>query len=96
MVMKALLVSYNLKNSNINQKTTLQQTLYGYTDHSNGGRYKYQRKGLLSKCLSIKLNRGVFIIYIKDRNKILPILKKNKASLKIIPIEIPDTMLRKT
>lgn len=94
--MKALLVSYNLKNANINQKTTLQQTLYGYTDHSNGGRYKYQRKGLLSKYSSIKLNRGVFIICIKDRNNILPVLKKNKASLKTIPIEIPDSMLSKT
>lgn len=94
--MKALLVSYNLKNANINQKTTLQQTLYGYTDHSNGGRYKYQRKGLLSKCPSIKLNRGVFIICTKDKKSILPILKKNKASLKIIPIEIPDSIFQKT
>jgi len=90
--MEALLVSYSLKNANINQKTNLQQTLYGYTDYSNGGRYKYQRKGLLSKYSSIKLNRGVFIIAIKDKNPILSILKKNKASLKTIPIKIPDSM----
>jgi len=93
--MKALLISYNLKNANINQKTTLQQALYGYIDHSNGGRYKYQRKGLLSKYPSIKLNRGVFIIRVKDKKDILPILKKNKASLKIIPISIPNSMLKK-
>ena len=93
--MRALLVSYNLKNASINQKTTLQQTLYGYTDHSKGGRYKYQRKGLLSECPSIKLNRGVFIIRVKDKKDILPVLKKNKASLRIIPINIPDFMLKK-
>ena len=93
--MKALLVSYNLKNSNINQKTNLQQVLYGYVDHSNGGRYKYQRKGLLSKYPSIKLNRGVFIISIKDIDSILPILKKNKASIKTIQIVIPDSILKK-
>ena len=93
--MEALLVSYNLKNANINQKTTLQQALYGYTDYSNGGRYKYQRKGLLSKYPSIKLNRGVFIISIKDKNEILPILKKNKASLKTILVKIQDSMLKK-
>jgi len=94
--MKALLVSYDLKNANINQRTNLHQTLYDYTDYSNGGRYKYRRKGLLSKYPSIKLNRSVFIISIKDKNNILPVLKKNKASLKTIPIEIPDPMLRKT
>jgi len=93
--MKALLVSYSLKNANINQKTTLQQVLYGYIDHSNGGRYKYQRMGLLSNYPSIKLNRGVFIIKIKDKNNILPILKKNKASLKIIPIDISISMFKK-
>jgi len=94
--MEALLVSYNLKNANINQRTSLQQTLYGYTDYSNGGRYKYQRNGLLSKYPSIKLNRGVFIVAIKDKNPILSVLKKNKASLKTIPIKIPDSMFRRT
>ena len=93
--MEALLVSYSLENANINQKTKLQQTLYGYIDHSNGGRYKYQRKGLLSKYPSIKLNRGVFIIRTKDKNKILPILKKNKAYLKTISIKISDSILPK-
>lgn len=91
--MEALLVSYDLKNTNINQRTNLHQTLYDYTDYSNGGQYKYQRKGLLSKYPSLKLNRGVFIISQKDKGKILPILRKNKASLKIIPIEIPRSLL---
>jgi hypothetical protein len=94
--MKALLVSYNLKKANINQKTTLHQTLYGYTDHSNGGRYKYRRDGLLSKYPSIKLNRGVFIIGLNDKGKIMPVLKKNKASISELIIDIPETMLKKS
>lgn len=93
--MKALLVSYDLKNANINQKTTLHQTLYGYIDHSNGGRYKYEREGLLKKYHSIKLNRGVFIIDLKDKDKILTILRKNKASIKMFVVEIPKSILRK-
>ncbi len=93
--MKALLISYNLKKASINQKTILQQTLYGYTDHSNGGRYKYERRGLLDKIGSIKLNRGVFIINLEDKGKILPILKKNKATTRTLIVEIPKSELRK-
>lgn len=94
--MKALLVSYNLKNASIGQKTVLQQKLYGYKDHSNGGRYTYERQGLLNKIGSIKLNRGVFIINLEDKNKILPILNKNKATIRTLIVEISKSELRKT
>lgn len=93
--MKALLVSYSLKNSNINEKTNLHRILYGYTDHSNNGSHKYERKGLLDKCLCIKLNRGVFIIDLKDKNRIMPLLKKNKAALNTLTITIPKTRFKK-
>ena len=93
--MKALLVSYNLKKASINQKTTLQQVLYGYTDHSNGGRYKYERQGLLDKIGSIKLNRGVFIINLEDKTKILSILKKNRAAIRTLIVEISKSELKK-
>ncbi len=93
--MKALLVSYNLKKASISQKTILQQTLYGYTDHSNGGRYTYERQGLLDRLGCIRLNRGVFIINLADRRKILPILKKNNATPQTLIVEIPKSKLRK-
>ncbi len=91
--MKSLLVSYTLKKANINQKTNLHRSLYGYTDHSNKGSHKYEREGLLNKYPSIKLNRGVFIINIKDKSKVIPILKNNKASIKTLIIDIPISML---
>lgn len=93
--MEALLVSYNLNKASINQKTTLQQILYGYTDYSNAGRYKYVRHGLLNKINSIKLNRGVFIINLADKNKILPILKKNKALIQTFIVDVPKSKLKK-
>lgn len=93
--MKALLVSYNLKSASQGQKTAIQQTLYGYTDYSNGGRYKYERQGLLDKIGSIKLNRGVFIINLGDKAKILPTLKKNKATIRTLIVEIPKLELKK-
>ena len=93
--MKALLISYDLKSANINQKTTLHQTLYGYTDHSNSGKYKYKREGLLNKYPCIKLNRGVFIIDNNYKNKILPILKKNGATIKILIIDVAESIFNK-
>lgn len=93
--MKALLISYELSKSSQNQKTLLHKALYGYRDHSNNGRYKYEREGLLSKIPSIKLNRGVFIIKQKDSNKIMPILKKNKVILKTLIVSLPESMLKK-
>lgn len=92
--MKSLLVSYTLKKASINQKTNLHRSLYGYTDHSNNGSHKYEREGLLNKYPSIKLNRGVFIINIKDKSKVIPILKNNKASIKTLIIDIPISMLQ--
>ena len=92
--MKALLVSYDLKKANINQKTLIQQTLYGYTDYSNHGQYKYKRKGLLNKYPNIKINRGVFIINANDRNKIIPLLKKNNASLTELSVVISKSKLK--
>jgi len=93
--MKALLVSYNLKNASQGQKTVIQQNLYGYTDYSNGGRYKYKRGGLLGKISSIKLNRGVFIINSKDKDKILPVLKKNKATIRTFIVEVSKSEIKK-
>ncbi len=92
--MKALLVSYTLKNANINQKTTTHRVLYGYLDHSNNGSHKYERKGLLSKYPSIKLNRGVFIIRLENKDKIIPVLRRNKATIRTLIVEIPETELK--
>lgn len=91
--MKALLVSYNLKKASINQKTILHQTLNGYKDHSNAGRYQYQRRGLLKTIHSIKVNRGVFIMKLTDKDKIMPVLTKNNASVKTWVIDLPKKAL---
>ena len=91
--MKALLVSYDLKNADIRQKTKIHMTLYDYKDYSNGGRYNYLRKGMLSKYPSIKLNRGVFIIRLIDKKKILPVLKDNKANIKTLIVGVSSKKL---
>jgi len=87
--MKSLIVSYTLENSKPNQKLQVTRSLYGFEDISNNGSYRYKRKGLVDSCSGKKINRGVFIIPMKFKDKIIPLLKKNKANLKLIPVNMP-------
>lgn len=87
--MKAVIVSYTLEKAKPHQKIIIHRLLYGYTDFSNNGSYTYERKGLIESCSGKKLNRGVFIIPLRYKNKILSLLRKNKANLKVIPAVLP-------
>lgn len=84
--MKSIIVSYTLEKTKPHQRIIIHRLLYGYNDLSNNGSYKYKRKGLIELYSGRKLNRGVFIIPYKFKDKIIPLLKKNKANLQIIPI----------
>jgi hypothetical protein len=87
--MKSIIVSYTLENSKPHQKIIIHRQLYGYTDHSNNGSYSYKRKGLIEHYSGTKLNRGVFIIPVKYKDKIIPLLLKNKANIKLIHAVLP-------
>ena len=86
--MKSLIVSYTLEKAQPHQKIIIHRLLYGYNDLSNNMAYKYKRKGLIEIYSGKKLNRGVFIISAKHKDKIIPLLKKNKARIKIIPVNL--------
>ena len=86
--MKAIIVSYTLEKAKPHQKIIIHRLLYGYNDLSNNMAYRYKRKGLIELYSGKKLNRGVFIIPIKFKDKIIPLLKKNKAKLEIIPVNL--------
>ena len=87
--MRAVIVSYTLEKSKQSQKLLIHRLLYGYKDFSNNGDYNYQRKGLIETYNGKKLNRGVFIIPIQFKDKIIPLLKKNKANLQVLPVVLP-------
>jgi len=86
--MKLLIVSYTLENTKPNQKIIIHRLLYGYSDHSNNMTYNYKRKGLIELYSGKKLNRGVFIIPYKHKDKFIPLLKKNKAKIEVIPVNL--------
>ena len=86
--MNSIIVSYTLEKSKPRQKLIIHRILYGYDDLSNHGAYKYQRNGLIKLYSGRKLNRGVFIIPSKYKDKVIPILKKNKAKIQVIPVNL--------
>ena len=92
--MKAVIISYTLSKSDINQRTSIHRNLYGYKDHSNKGAYKYDRKGLIKQGHCLKLNRGVIIIPEKDKKEVLSVLKKNKATIITIPINVNVSLFK--
>ena len=83
--MKSVIISYTLEKAKPHQKIIIHRLLYGYTDFSNNGSYKYKRKGIIEYYSGIKLNRGVFIIPAKYKDKIVSLLLKNRATVRIIP-----------
>lgn len=87
--MNSVIVSYTLEKSKPHQKILIHRLLYGYTDISNNGSYKYKRKGLIEHYSGTKLNRGVFIIPLEHQDKIIPLLRKNKANIRAIPVVLP-------
>lgn len=78
------IISFKLKKCNLAQRTAIQRALRGYIDYSNKGSHRYEREGKLKKIPHKILNKGVIMLNKEDKQKITPILKKNKADVMII------------
>lgn len=94
--MKSYIILYNLEKCNNAQRVQIQNKLFGYNDHSNKGKYVYKREGIIQKYPHFRLSRGGFIIKKGDEEIIIAILKKNKAKIELIPIDIAKSFLKKS
>ncbi len=83
--MKAIIVQLDMKHLKPNQRCNYSQKIYGYKDASNHGKYKYERKGILSDVRKLILAKGCFVIKHSDR-KILD--KIRELGVKINTYEI--------
>ena len=90
---KLTVLSYDLKNCSLKQKTAIQRSINGYKDHSNNQAYTYSRKGILEDLPHKQINRGVIIIKSQDKHKIIPLLNKNKAQVMVINLYSKKAML---
>ena len=90
---KLSIVSFNLKKCSLAQKTAIQRAINGYKDHSYNQSHTYLRKGIIDTIPNIYLNNGVIIIKTEDKSKITSIIKKNKASVKVINLYSKEPLL---
>jgi len=71
--------------------------LYGYKDHSQKGKYVYERKGLLDEIPNILINpiRSLIIVKKNDAEKVLEFLKEFDAEVFFKEIKLQKEDLEK-
>jgi hypothetical protein len=80
--MRGMLIAYRLRTPHDpNVASALVKKLYGQSTSSQGGKYRYRRKGLLDEIPSIRLIRGVIIVEKRNKKKILDLLEEFDAEV---------------
>lgn len=77
------------------QRNKLRKILLGYLDHSNSGKYRYFRDGLLTKIPSIRLIRSVVIVKDEDAVDVLKILNEYGALVHVRSIVLTSEDMAK-
>lgn len=80
------MIKYSLKGRK--NALELSRKIYGYTDSSNNGKYKYERKGILTGIKYEKIAHGVFWIDPKYEEQVINELLKLKLKLEFFHIII--------
>ena len=86
--MRRTMIKYSLKG----RKNALELTrkIYGYTDSSNNGKYKYNRKGILSDIQYEKIANGVFWVDPKYEEYAIKELLKLKLKVELFHLIIKE------
>lgn len=79
--MKAKLLCYSLGECSRSARANFHNEMYGYKDHSNRGKYVYERKGLMERTRSKKIVDSVILTTQSDAPKIVKLLKKYGAKI---------------
>ena len=86
---KVSIIKYNLKGVPITKKTLIHRALYGYTDHSNKGKYNYERKGALDKIKYTKISNSVLLMDSKEARVLIPIFKRYNIKVNVLNLLMP-------
>jgi len=84
--MRAKLVCYSLGNANATIRRNFHREMYGYTDVSCNGKYKYKRDGALGKVAYRKVLDA--IILTNNEKPIVRVLRKYKAKTRVFDVLI--------
>jgi len=78
--MRSMQYIFLYKQSNRTKSVQLSQALHGYIDYSNGGKYKYRRKGVLNSIQHWNPIKGVYILKNKqDKDKLTELFERYNA-----------------
>lgn len=92
--MKCTLICYTLGKISPTKRNQFKRDLLGYKDHSNMGKYKYQRKGILHNTPHLRPIRSTIIVENKNKEKIIQFLKKYKATYHIFNTILQPNQLK--
>ncbi len=93
--MKASLIVYDMSKLDQYHKIIINRIIFGYTNNSNNNQYHYKIKGILSHIPCFRLPKGAVIVKKEDQNKVVNVLKKNKAKYNAYYISVDKSMLKK-
>jgi len=88
--MKAKLVCYSLGSINSTVRRNFHREMYGYTDVSCNGKYKYKRDGALGKVAHRKILDA--IILTDNEKPIVSVLRKYKAKTRVFDVQIKSKL----
>jgi mRNA-degrading endonuclease RelE of RelBE toxin-antitoxin system len=94
--MNAKIVCYTLKKADDKIRSKFKREFFGYEDKSNRGQYNYKREGLVNQILNLRPVRSTIIVQNKDVNKVIKLLKKYDAEIKLYDIIINENELKST
>ncbi|HIH98160.1 MAG TPA: hypothetical protein HA346_04045 [Thermoplasmata archaeon] len=89
---KGKIIIYSTSGVPTREVKKLCHQLYGYTDFSQRGRYRYKRRGVLSGVphLRVPLTKATIIVELGEEGQVLELLKKFKARIFCRTIELEE------
>ena len=82
-----VLIQYDVAGLPNKKQSRISQLLYGYTDKSKHGKYKYERSGVLTNLWHERIKKGCFIIENKSKQKIESFFKERKVKMKMYELK---------
>jgi len=83
-IMHGYLIAFRLPKGIQNKVyTRFQKRFYGQETSSHRGKYRYRRSGFLENVSHRKLIRGVIIVKVEDKNKVIEFLQEYNVEIHI-------------
>ncbi len=95
--MKGILIAYDIDTEKLKRSEIIKfhRKLYGYTDYSQFGKYKYHREGLLDKIPHFTPSKSVIVTKKGYEKEIVKFIKKFTSKIFVREIKLTKEDLRR-